>query len=172
VVLGDGGKSERFDIWSPGTAFVPTWKSGISYLVGMDDAGAVGVVTDAKAGPCLVRLIPQPTGLVETGRRCGLTSGTQTVQAAVDGQIAVAQGAMVTVIDPANDFTDGLPRASCDLGSEVRNVIWTDPVHVLAMTTAGPRFCDPASGAVQVLPAPPASPTGQPWVPVRSYGNR
>jgi len=173
VVLGDGQKSERYDVWNPAAAFTPTWRSGITAFLGADNSGAFGLVADLNDGTCLIRLVPMPSGLEEAGRRCGLMpAGTGPVLAGLGGHLALARGRTVTVVDPEAVFTGGQARGRCELAGDVQSVIWADPIHVFAMTGLGPRLCDAETGTVRTLPAPPPATSGQPWLPVPTYGNR
>jgi hypothetical protein len=171
VVLGDGGKAERYDMWDPAAPFVATWTDAITSVAGLTDDGVIGVVVDSRGVSCLVRLDAYPTGPRETGRRCGLTTGTGPVQVYVSlGAGAVIQGNTVLVVDPSTLFGAGPPPGRCVADGAVRPVI-SFGAGLVTLTSGDTTWaCDIATGEVQILANPGHSAGGPQWLPVPAYG--
>jgi hypothetical protein len=137
-------KRYRFDFWTIGHTFSPTWVDNVSALYG--EYGSNGVVgrVPVAGEECLALFDADAKGLHPGQQKCGLglTAGTEGALSPAGRWLAVRTASTLRVIDLRAAFGDQPGKVvTCTAAAATGPPIWIDNKHVVATTDRGWAVC-------------------------------
>jgi hypothetical protein len=176
-------KHYRFDFWTIGHTYTPTWIDKVSALYGEYQSSVIGRVPGTGGEHCLALFEPATDGLRLERKKCGLdlTDSAEGALSPTGRWLAVRTATKLRVLDLDTIFTDGPtpgPSSSpvaikparpvtCVAEAATGPPIWIDAKFVVATTNKGWSVCT-TSGKVDAVDDPALAQLT--WMPVPGNG--